>query len=404
MKFEYLAKNKKGEEKKGVISTATKKEAAEQLKDKGLWPVFIEKVKIDKPRKKLFSGVSGSIPLKEKMIFCRHLGVMISSGLSMSRALEILGEQEGHGGFKKIIHNLTEDVKKGVSLADAMIKHPQAFNKVFTSMIKVGEAGGSLEEILNILSSQLEKDHKLVSKIKGALIYPAIIIAVMIVIGILMMMFVVPKITNVFEEFDAELPLITQIVIAISNFMAGNIILTFGAIVAFTAGVWFFYKSKSGIIIFHKIFLKTPVINTLVVKLNSARFSRILSSLLESGVSLVEALEITSDTLGNHYFKKSTKKASDDVQRGMALSDILSNNKENPFPFLVVKMLKVGEDTGKTPEVLENLADFYEEEVDQITQNLSAIIEPVLMVVVGIAVALFAVAIIKPIYSLMELV
>jgi len=401
-KFKYLAKNKKGEEKKGLIQTGTEKEVAEKIKEDGYWPISIEKIKKDAARKKLFPGIR-SVPLKEKMIFCRHLGVMISSGLSMSRALDILGEQESNKGFKRVIKTLVEDVRKGVSLAEAMTKHPQAFNKVFTSMIKVGESGGSLENILNILSSQLEKDHKLISKIKGALIYPAIIIIVMVVIAILMMMFVIPKITKVFEEFDANLPLITRVLISISDFMAGNILITFGVIFVLVGGVIFFYKSNIGGRIFHKIFLKIPVISSLVIKLNSARFARILSSLLESGVPLVESLKITADTLGNYYFKSSVEQAAEDVQRGVTLSSILTDNKA-PFPFLVIKMLKVGEDTGKTPEILEKLADFYEEEVDQITQNLSSVVEPVLMVVVGVAVATFAIAIIKPIYSLMDLV
>lgn len=400
--FEYLAKNKKGKKEKGTIQATTKKVAAEEIKEKGLWLVYLEEVKKKSLKKPLFSGVRG-ISLKEKMIFCRHLGVMISSGLSMSKALDILSEQEKKQAFKKVITTLGEDVKKGVSLAEAMVKHPQAFNKVFTSMVKVGETGGSLEEILKILSLQLEKDHKLVSKIKGALIYPSIIIVVMIIISIVMMIFVIPKITKVFEEFDAELPLSTRIVIFISDFMSNNIFITLGIIFALVGGVIFFYRSDLGKKFFHKLFLKIPVISSLVVKLNSARFARILSSLLVSGVPLVKALKITSDTLGNYYFKLSVEKASEDVQKGKALTDILSKN-GNPFPFLVIKMLKVGEDTGKTPEILEKLADFYEDEVDQITQNLAAVIEPVLMVVVGLAVAFFAIAIIKPIYSLMQLV
>ncbi len=400
--FDYFAKNQKGKEKKGMMEASSEKEVAEKIKADGFWPVYIDEIKKKPVKRKIFAGTR-SISLKAKMIFCRHLGVMIASGLSMSKALGILSEQEEHGSFRKIILELESDVRKGISLADAMLKHPQAFNKVFTSMIKVGETGGSLEDILNILSAQLEKDQKLISKIKGALIYPAIIIIVMVVIAILMMMFVIPKITSVFEEFGAELPIATKIVIAISNFMANNILLTFGFIFVVVGGISFFYKSNVGKKVFHKFFLKTPIIKTLVVKLNSARFARILSSLLESGVSLVEALRITSDTLGNYYFKNSVGKAALDVQKGKTLSDILSNNK-TPFPFLVIKMLKVGEDTGKTPDILKKLADFYEEEVNQITQNLSAVIEPVLMVVIGVVVAFFAIAIIKPIYSLMSLV
>jgi type IV pilus assembly protein PilC len=402
MKFEYFAKNKNNEEKKGEMEAQSEKEVAEKLKEEQFWPIYIEEIKKKKLNKSFISGIF-SIPLKEKMIFCRHLAVMISSGLSISRALKDLGEQERNKGFQKIIFILGEDVKKGLSLADAMTKHPQAFDKVFISMVKVGETGGSLDEILNILSIQLEKDHKLISKVRGALIYPAIIVSVMIIIGILMMMFVVPKITQVFDEFGADLPFLTKMMIAISDFMASQILLTLGIIFVIIGSTFFFYKSPAGKVFFHKIFLKLPVINILIIKLNSARFSRILSSLLESGVSLVESLKITSDTLGNYYFKIAIKEASEDVQKGKALSEILSQ-KNTPFPFLVVNMLKVGEETGKTPDVLKKLASFYEEEVEQTTQNLSSVIEPVLMVVVGIAVAIFAIAIIKPIYSLMDLV
>jgi type IV pilus assembly protein PilC len=402
MNFEYLAKNEKGEKEEGIMEGQSKEEIEEKLKGKNLTPVFVDETK-KKKAKKEFSFLIGSVPLKDRMIFCRHLGVMISSGLSISNALEILGNQEKSKAFKKIILKLSEDVKKGLSLADAMIKHPKAFNKIFTSMVKVGETGGSLDEILNILSLQLEKDHKLISKVRGALIYPGIIVTVMIVIGVLMMMFVVPRITGVFEEFGAELPFLTRMVVAISDFMANQILATFGIIFLSVGSVIFFYRQPSGKKFFHKLFLNLPVLKTLLVKLNSARFARILSSLLDSGVSLVEALKITSDTLGNHYFKKSVQEASEEVQKGKALSEILSD-KKSPFPFLVVKMIKVGEDTGKTPEILEKLAEFYEEEVSQTTQNLSSVIEPVLMVVVGLAVALFAIAIIKPIYSLIELV
>lgn len=402
MNFEYLAKNEKGEKEEGVMEGQNKEEIEEKLKEKNLTPVFIDETKKNKVKKE-FSFLIGSVPLKDRMIFCRHLSVMISSGLSISNALEILGNQEKNKAFKKIILKLGEDVKKGLSLADAMVKHPKAFNKIFTSMVKVGETGGSLDEILNILSLQLEKDHKLISKVRGALIYPGIIVTVMIVIGVLMMMFVVPRITGVFEEFGAELPFLTRMVVAISDFMANQILATFGIIFLFVGSVAFFYRQPSGKKFFHKVFLNLPILKTLLVKLNSARFARILSSLLDSGVSLVEALKITSDTLGNHYFKKSVYEASEEVQKGKALSEILSD-KKSPFPFLVVKMIKVGEDTGKTPDILKKLAEFYEEEVSQTTQNLSSVIEPVLMVVVGLAVALFAIAIIKPIYSLIELV
>ncbi|MDZ7612080.1 MAG: type II secretion system F family protein [Candidatus Moranbacteria bacterium] len=402
-KFQYYAKNEQGEEKKDIMEAQDKKSVAEELKKDGYWLVYIEEKKKKKSGKTSSLGGFFSVPLKNKMIFCRHLAVMVSSGLSLSKALTILGNQESNKTFKKIILSLADDVKKGVSLADSMEKYPKAFSKIFVSMVRVGEKGGSLEEILKILARQLEKDHDLISKIRGALIYPAIIIVVMIIIAVLMMVFVIPKITRVFEGFDAELPIMTQIVIAISDFMSSNILLTFGIIIAIAASIFGFYKTEPGIKFFHKVFLKFPIVGTLVTKVNSARFARILSSMLKSGVSLVEALDITADTLGNRYFKRAAGNASEKVQKGVALSEVLSKY-EKVFPYLVIQMVKVGEDTGQTPEILLKLAQFYEGEVDQTAKNLSSVIEPILMVIIGAAVGFFAVAIIQPIYSLMEVV
>ncbi len=399
-KFNYSAKNSEGQIRKGEMEASDKKEAIESLRKDGFWVTSLEMVKKKKTKISFFSG-SARVSLKTKMIFSRHLGVMVSSGLSLSRALAILGGQEKNKGFKKVIFDIAEEVKKGVGLADAMKKYPKIFNDVFVSMIGVGEVGGNLEEILRLLSDQMEKDHKLISKVKGALIYPAVIVSLMIVIGILMMTFVIPKITKIFEEFDAKLPIATRIVLGISDFMSAHAILTVGSLIGAVLLVVAFYKTSPGMKLFHKFFIKVPAIGSIVTQVNSARFLRILSSLLQSGVSLVEALRITSDTLGNYYFKTVAMNASEDVQKGINLSEVLKKQ-ENVFPYLVIQMIEVGEETGKTPEILLELAVFYEEEVTQVTQNLSSVIEPILMIVIGGAVGVFAVAIIQPIYSLMD--
>ena len=399
-KFEYRAKNNQGEERQGEMEAMNEKEVAESLRQDGFWPISIEVVR-EKKKKSSFAGRFLSVPLKNRMIFCRHLAVMISSGVSLSRALIILAEQERNKTFQRVIRKIASEVKEGISLADAIAKYPGIFNQVFISMVRVGEIGGNLEEILKILSDQLEKDHKLISKVRGALIYPAIIIAVMIGIGTLMMMFVVPKISAIFVEFGAELPILTKIVIGISNFMANNVLITLGTMAGVVIGTRMFAKTLPGKMFFHRIFLKAPVVGGIVTKVNSARFARILSSLLNSGVSMVKALKITSDTLGNYYFKRATQQAAADIQRGIPLSKVIASY-DKYFPYLVIQMVEVGEETGKTPEILIKLAEFYEEEVDQITKNLSSVIEPVLMVVIGAAVGLFAIAIIQPIYSIMN--
>ena len=400
-KYSYVAKNQAGKVEKGEMEAAEQREVVESLKKEGFWPTSISEKKKEKKRGGSILDRFLTVPLKNKMIFCRHLSVMIGSGLSLSKALVILAEQEKNKSFAKMIEKTAADVKKGVSFADAMAKYPRVFDSVFVSMVRMGEVSGNLEEILKILAEQLEKDHKLVSKVRGAMIYPSIIVVVMFVIGILIMIFVIPKITGVFSEFGAELPLLTRIIISVSGFVSKNAWLTIGIMIAVVVGIRLFSKTVPGRQIFHKLFLKGPVVGTIITKVNSARFARILSSLLESGTSLVESLKITSDTLGNYYFKKSCLKASKEVQKGVDLSKILTRY-NNIFPYLVIQMMEVGEETGKTPEVLKKLAGFYEEEVDQITKNLSSIIEPVLMVIIGAAVGLFAIAIIQPIYSIME--
>lgn len=400
-KFFYVAKNKEGEVSNGDIDASDEREVMEELKKEGFWPTLIKKKEEKKKISVSFMDRFVKVSLKSKMIFCRHLAVMIGSGLSLSKALIIIGGQEKNKSFKAVIEKIATDVKKGIGFGDSMAKYPSVFNSVFVSMVRMGEISGNLEEILNILASQLEKDHKLISKVRGAMIYPAVIISVMIIIGVIMMTFVVPKLTSIFKDFGAELPFLTRMIISISDFMAANVILVFGSLIVFVVGTRLFAKTEQGRKIFHMFFIKAPILGQIVVKVNSARFSRILSSLLDSGTSLVESLNITADTLGNYYFKRAVQKAAIDVQKGKNLSEILKMY-ENVFPYLVIQMIEVGEETGKTPDVLVKLASFYEEEVDQVTKNMTSIIEPVLMVVIGSAVGLFAIAIISPIYSIME--
>lgn len=401
MKFFYVAKNQNGEVRNGDMEAAEEREVVETLRKEGFWVTSLKRIEEKKKESAPFFSRFLRVPLKGKMIFCRHLAVMISSGLPLSRALNILGNQETNKQFKSVIKKLEADIKTGISLADALAKFPGVFDAVFVSMVKVGELSGNLEEILNVLSEQLEKDHKLVSKVRGAMLYPCIIVSVMIVIGILVMTLVVPKITGLFKEFNAQLPLFTRIIIAVSDFLAAHLFLTFGTLIGLVIGIRYFSKTETGRKIFHKFFIKGPVIGPIVTKVNSARFARILSSLLNSGVSLVEALRITSDTLGNYYYKKATAESSKEVQKGIPLSKVLENYSKY-FPYLVIQMVEVGEETGKTEQVLLKLASFYEEEVDQVTKNLSSVIEPVLMVVIGGAVGVFAIAVIQPIYSIMN--
>ena len=284
-KYIYVAKNQAGEVQKGEMEASEEREVVESLRKDGFWPTMITRKKQEKKVKTSLMNSFMSVPLKNRMIFCRHFGVMINSGLSLSKALVILSSQEKNKTFKTVIAKLAVDVKKGKTFADAMAKYPKVFGPVFVSMVRMGELSGNLEEILNILADQLEKDHKLISKVRGAMIYPSVIISVMLVIGVLMMIFVVPKLTSMFDEFGADLPIMTRVLITVSDFMESNATFVIGGMIAFAVGVRMFAKSPPGKRIFHKVLIKAPNLGGIITKVKIARFSRIISSLLDRGTS-----------------------------------------------------------------------------------------------------------------------
>jgi type IV pilus assembly protein PilC len=335
------------------------------------------------------------------MIFARHLAVMIGAGLSINRALEALASQTKNKYFSKIITEISQNVQKGQTLAESLNKYPKVFSELFINMVKVGETTGELEDVLKNLAHQLEKEHELVSKVRSAMIYPAVIIVAMILIGALMMTVVVPKLTVVFKEMNTDLPVTTQFIIALSDFLSQHWLLgIFFAIFIFIA-IRFSLKTKHGKMTFDLILLKFPIFGDISKKVNAARLARTLGSLIESSVPIVQGLQIVSGTMSNYYFRESLSLAAEDVQKGNPLSKILKTY-PNLYPPTVNQMIEVGEETGTLGDILTKLADFYEEEVSNITKGLSAIIEPILMVVIGVAVGFFAVSMIQPMYSIMN--
>lgn len=268
-------------------------------------------------------------------------------------------------------------------------------------MVYVGEVSGNLEEVLDILAIQLEKENDLLSKVRGALIYPAVIVVAMIGIGILMLVYILPKITGVFKDMNVDLPATTQVIMAISDFIRNHSFITIGISAFVIIGTRIFAGTIPGKRVFGFIYVRLPIIGNIVVKVNCARFARIYSSLLKSGVSVVNALTIISKTLSNLYYKDALAEAIAEVQKGVELSKIIGKY-PRLFPLLVPQILEVGEETGKTEVVLQRLAEFYEEEVSQITKNMSSIIEPILMLLIGGGVGFFAVAMLQPMYSVLE--
>jgi type IV pilus assembly protein PilC len=341
------------------------------------------------------------VPLKEKMVFARNLAVMVSSGLVVVRAIKSLSIQTKNKTFKKILDDVHDEVQAGKTLSEALAKYPTVFSELFVNMVYVGEVSGNLESVLDVLALQLEKEQDLKSKVKGAMTYPAVIVVAMVGIGVLMLTYILPKITGVFKDMDVELPKTTLFIMGMSDFLREHAILSVAIVVFLLVGTKLFYGTVSGKRFFHFLFLRMPIVGNIVVKVNCARFARIYSSLLKSGVSVVDSLKIVSRTLGNVYYKDVLAEATEEIQKGTNLSAVIGAH-ERQFPILVSQIIEVGEETGKTEVVLERLAEFYEEEVNQITKNMSSIIEPVLMLLIGGGVGFFAVAMLQPMYSVLE--
>lgn len=403
MKIFFTAKNYSGQTRSGELDVKNERDLATQLRAEGFIPTSFKEIKTGEATRvkiKILDRLFG-ISLKDKLIFSRNLAVMISSGLPLSRAIKNISLQTGNKRFSKVLNDIFADLQAGSTFADSLSKYPAIFNDLFVNMVRVGEASGNLEEVLEILSVQLEKEHDLMSKIRGAMVYPCVILVAMVGIAIIMLTYILPKLMGVFKDMQVQLPQSTRIVIAISDILRNYSYLVFGGILLIVALVKVFLTTKAGKKTLSFILINTPAVGNLVVKINCARFARIYSSLLRSGVSVVESLKIVSHTLTNYYYERSLTNSIDEIQRGVNLSEVIKKN-SRIFPVLVAQMLEVGEETGKTELVLQKLAEFYEDEVNGITKNMSSIIEPVLMIIIGSAVGFFAVSMLQPMYSIMD--
>ena len=405
-RYFYTAKSFQGESKSGTLEAKNESELARILRQEGF--VLISAALEDvKKRKFGLSRVVGGwrsffagVGLKEKMFFTRNLQVMIASGLSLPRALKTLSEQTKNKKFKKVLKEIDEEVVRGKSFSEALFHHPDIFSELFQNMIKVGEESGTLDEVLKVLTLQMEREADLMSKIKGALIYPAVIVCAMVGIGILMLIMVVPKLAQTFKELNIELPFTTKLVISLGTFLAEKWFLAILIIFLLLISFRMILKTKGGKRMMDILLLKLPIISSLVKKTNAARTVRTLSSLISAGVPIVRSLDITSGALGNFYFKKAIAEAAEKVKKGEKLSESLRPY-QDIYPLVVIQMIEVGEETGETADILAKLADFFEEEVGSATKNLASVIEPVLMLFVGGAVGFFAISMIQPMYSML---
>lgn len=402
MKLTYKAVNAEGDSYVDTIEVGDRYELARMLKQKGETLISVddpnEQSGFKQWLKKINNSV-GSVKLKEKIFFAQNLSAMLAAGLSLSRALAVTERQTRNKKFKEIIVGLQASVQKGHTLSDSLAEYPKVFPAIFISMVHAGEESGRVSDSLTTVSTQLDQAYQLKRKVKGAMMYPSIIMGAMLLVGVLMMMFVVPTLTATFVEMNVELPASTKLIIAVSDFMKNNVLATLGIIVAIIGTAVGLYKNKKTRRGYEWLFLHMPLIKGLVQETNSAQTTRTMASLLTAGVEIIQALEITREVMQNSYYKEVIEEAEELIQKGKPISDAFLG-KEHLYPVLVGEMMSVGEEVGNLSEMLDRVASFYEEDVSQRTKDLSTIIEPFLMVIIGGVVGFFAVSMITPIYSL----
>jgi type IV pilus assembly protein PilC len=343
----------------------------------------------------------GGVKPLEKINFARNLGAMLEAGLALSRALVVIEKQTKNPAFKKVVSSLISEVDTGVTLADSLAKFPKVFPKIFIAMVRAGEQSGTLAESLKIVAQQMDSAYALDKRIKGAMLYPAVILTAMIIIGILMFIFVVPTLLKTFTELHIKLPATTQVVLDISNLIRDHGLIVLIVFIILASFLVWWSKRDFGRKFMHALVLKIPVIGLLVQEVNTARTARTMSSLLGSGVDVVETVNITADVVQNIYFKDVLTKASASIKNGDLMSKTF-NQYTKYYPLFFIEMMSVGEETGKTGEMLLGVAKYYEDDVNQKTKDMSTIIEPVLILMIGGAVGFFAVSMIQPMYSLMD--
>lgn len=395
--YNYQARDLKGIDHKGTIETSDPFRAARILSKKGLVVTSIKENKQSEGLK-IFDKFFNRVSFTDLVVATRQLATMIESGLVLSEALDILEEQQNSPVFKKVLGEVSRDVKSGLDLASSLKKHPDVFPPLYSNLVKAGEQAGNLDVVLVQMASNLEKDREFRSKVRGALIYPAMIMLMMVVVVGIMMFFVIPRLTGLYSQSNIELPLPTKILIATSNFFITYwwAILIFIIITPVLFQKW--VATPSGKLTFDKILLKTPLVGRIIKGTTLTNFTRTFGLLTTAGVPILESLSIIRDVIGNSVYKIAIEQTYAGVERGLTFSAQLEA--VGVFPKIIPQMFRVGEETGKVDKVAFKMADYFESEVDNLVKNLSVIIEPVILMVLGIGVGFLVLSIILPIYKL----
>lgn len=392
----YHAKTKEGGNVSGTEFSKDERQLADVLRGRGLILVSAASFSDSKKRIKLLFGRVSAV---DKLMFTRNLRIMINAGMSLSRILEILATQVRSKRFTNAILEISGKIKKGSGLAEAFSGWPDIFDDFYVNMIKTGESGSNLEDVLAALEEQIRRDYELKSKIRSALIYPFVIVSALLGVGGMIIFFVMPRLAKAFSAMGVKMPFTLKIFIWLERTLSQRWPLILVISAASVVLALFILRSRKFKILRDKIVLNLPIFGNISRQFNIARFLRTFSSLMTGGVPVYQALNIAADTLNNNLFKNSLRKAASEVQRGKFIHQSLD---KKLWPSLVTEMVVVGEETGKLSDIAGQLAFFYEEEVTNTVKNLSALIEPVLMIVIGVAIGIFAISVITPIYSIVN--
>jgi type IV pilus assembly protein PilC len=398
--YNYLAKSGNGLVSQGEINAENADSAAELLSKKSLTPISIK----EKPKTDIMARINDLAPISssEKVMFSKQLATLVAAGIPISQSMRILEKQTENPRMKKSINEIAQDIEGGLSLSGAMEKQKSVFSSLYSSMIKAGEVGGILDETLEKMAEEIEKEHELVAKIRGAMAYPMVILIAMILVVIYMITNIIPQIGAVFTEMGGDLPGSTKFLLDASEVLSNYGIFILAALIGLLFGIRRTIKGNQSIRYrWHSLLIKIPVFGKVIMKINIARFTRTLGSLLSSGVTVLEALETSGATIQNEVYKKIIFDTAEKVKNGSSMADPLRDIRA--IPFIVPQMISVGEETGTMDVILKKLTDYYDKEIDNTVKNLSSLIEPLMMIFIGISVGFIVISIISPIYQMSSL-
>jgi type II secretory pathway component PulF len=396
MKFIYQARTKAGDFKKGLVTAASQSKAEQLLSDNGLIIISLKEEHESWTNK--LDIFSNRVSYKDLVLFSRQFSTLVAARVPIVQSLRILESQVSNKGLIKITKSLVSSVESGESLSLALSKHPRVFGNIYISLVKSGEASGQVAESLNYLADQLEKDYDLRSRVKSAMTYPAFVLSALVVVGVLMFKFVLPNLVSVLKEQNAELPFVSKLLIGFTDFFEVYWWLVLLGLAGIAIGVRLYVQTESGRYVWDRLKMRLPIIGQVLEKIYLARFSRNLATLVSGGIPIIQSLRIISEIINNVIYRDILLEAAQQVTNGKSISDSLAHHKE--FPPLVTQMVRVGEQTAQLDSILLKLAVFYEKEVDAKVSTLSSLLEPIIMLILGLGVGILVAGVLLPIYNL----